>query len=117
MAGLDLISSFAVSVQVVAAAPALPVQQPWQSAANENFSAVVEKWSAQAGMSQVEIAPELGALAVGGVQVKAQDICAAVGRLVASLRYAAAPPRLAQCDAHAGVLRVTADPIVASLSR
>lgn len=115
MAGLDLISSFAVTVQVVAAAPALPVQQPWQSVSGENFSAIVEQWSARAGMKQVEIAPELGALAVGGVQVKAQDICAAVGRLVASLRYAAAPPSLAQCDAQAGLLRVTADPRVASL--
>lgn len=114
MAGLA--ASLAVSVTVLAA-PTAPVAA-WNAASDDTLSSVVAQWSEIGGFSDVQVAPGLGNLQIGGVSVKAQDLCSAVSRLVASLRYSADAPRVAECDSTAGRLRiVSGNPVVATLAR
>ncbi len=106
MAGLAAAATLAVSVAVTGPAPTLPPQQ-WVNAGETSLAAVVAQWGAEGNIDRFEIPSEVGQMRIGRLNVNATDVCAAVGRLVASLRYTTAQPRLAECNASAGRLVIS----------
>ncbi len=103
MAGPLTSALLAVSITVVQPAVApMPVNGVWAAPAAANFTQVVEQWSSQAGAPKPQVAPQLAALDLSQVSVKAPDLCSAVGKLVGAMKRMQPRPALAECDTASG---------------
>jgi hypothetical protein len=84
-----------------ASAPAIE-RQAFTTTASASLSSSVESWSRDNGLAAPQVDSRVASLSVGNLTVTGGNVCDAMRRLVAALKYSEDRPELVSCDAAPG---------------